>query len=685
MYLSNCTHFLSLRIIGLSRLMIFLFLTLFFYFTIDCSFAQGTFPNLERSQNCINYTGNPNQATYRKSLAFSDKGAWFAFGFSDKSAIKGGFAGPFLMTENYGRWLSPSFVTLTLSNNQGKSIMNWSESLVYQHSYSSDLEQAFKNKILSVKQQLVFLSGLTALQKTVITNTSSKIIKLIPAYHGKVLLSDVKLFKEGQSLKITSSRSTATGYIQFLNTHAPIKIISDGYYANLEPFTLKPGQTKSFVISQTFVFPQYSWQAENNRIRKADFNTVLKNAKKHKEQQLASLIQRKKAIYKGVVYSNLIAKLVLTLQNNTRIAAQGLKHAGLFPSYHYKWYDGFWAWDSWKHAAAVVNYDPELAKDQVRALFDFQQPDGFVPDCIYRDTIAQPNNYRNTKPPLATWAVWKIYENTGDEQFLKEMYPKLKAYHLWWYNERDHDHNGLCEYGSTDGTLIAAKWESGMDNAARFDNCKMLKNGEHAYSLDQESVDLNAYLYAEDNDLGKIAKVLNLNKDAEQWQHNAVVLKKKIQNQFWDASTGWFYDRNIDGTLLSNNMGCEGYIALWAGVAKKAQAAAMVKNMMNPAIFNTYLPLPTLAANSTKFAPSKGYWRGPVWIDQSYYAIVGMKKYGYSKKANMLAQKLITHAKGVLKKGVSIRENYQPITGEGLGARNFGWSAALYLLLLIGT
>ena len=29
------------------------------------------------------------------------------------------------------------------------------------------------------------------------------------------------------------------------------------------------------------------------------------------------------------------------------------------------------------------------------------------------------------------------------------MLPKLKAYHQWWYRNRDHNHNGLVEYGAT--------------------------------------------------------------------------------------------------------------------------------------------------------------------------------------------------------------------------------------------
>ena len=54
-------------------------------------------------------------------------------------------------------------------------------------------------------------------------------------------------------------------------------------------------------------------------------------------------------------------------------------------------------------------------------------------------------NERNSKPPLAAWAVWEIYQATGDKAFLLEMLPKLIAYHQWWY----HNQNGLVEYGAT--------------------------------------------------------------------------------------------------------------------------------------------------------------------------------------------------------------------------------------------
>ncbi len=112
----------------------------------------------------------------------------------------------------------------------------------------------------------------------------------------------------------------------------------------------------------------------------------------------------------------------------------------------------------------------------MKLMFEFQNEDGFVADCVYRDTSIEKHNYRDTKPPLSVWAVAKIYEKDKDLDFVKYMYPKLKLYHEFWYNKRDHDQDGLCEYGSTDGSLIAAKWESGMDNAIRFDNSKIVKN-----------------------------------------------------------------------------------------------------------------------------------------------------------------------------------------------------------------
>jgi len=49
----------------------------------------------------------------------------------------------------------------------------------------------------------------------------------------------------------------------------------------------------------------------------------------------------------------------------------------------------------------------------------------------------------------------------------------------------------------------------------------------------------------------------------------------------------------------------------------------------------------------------------------------------------MATIQILEGAKGILEKGKSIRENYHPITGEGRESKNFSWSAAHIIMLLM--
>ncbi len=364
---------------------------------------------------------------------------------------------------------------------------------------------------------------------------------------------------------------------------------------------------------------------------------------------------------------------------NWRSKAKDLRHDGVFPSINYQGFYGVWSWDSWKQAVGLSLFNPALAKQNVLCMFDYQDQYGMIADCVY--TEKKENNWRDTKPPLAAWAVWNIYIVTKDNDFVKQMYPKLVKYHQWWYQYRDHDKNGLCEYGSTDGTRIAAAWESGMDNAVRFDSAVMVKNSPHAFSLNQESVDLNAYLYAEKLYLAKLASLLGKNKEAAEWDKAAAQLGTAINNQFFDEDKGFYYDKLFNKNERITVEGTEGWIPLWAGIPSQEQAEGVKKLMTNPHKFNTRVPLPTLTADHPKFDPLNGYWRGPVWLDQFYFGVEGLKKYGYSFLANEFVNKLWANAEG-LTGDKPIYENYHPLTGKGLNAINFSWSAAHILMLL---
>jgi len=637
-------------------------------------------------ENLLNFKGTPSLPTDRSSLAFSDQGAWFAYGFSSEENKTPGFSGPFLMALGHGEWISKALCQLELVNTETKEKLDLSDFSATQTSYNSHLNQVLENEKIKFEQNLFYHSPHSAIITTQISNLSDETIELHPSWKGTAFPIGLVITKEGNTITLTTSRNTVKGIIQTFEDDINSITTTDSSYAiSLNDMELKANETKILIIAQTFIFPEYNATIEQHGLKLAT-QTPLKYLHKRineKENQLTTLNNKLAKRWQDSVYKDLLAKTVLTLQNNTRIAAGELKHDGLFPSYHYEWFLGFWAWDSWKHAVAVANYNPELAKNQIRAMYDFQLDNGFIADCIFRDTTIERHNYRNTKPPLSAWAVWKIYEHDGDIDFIKEMYPKIVKQHKWWYEFRDYDKDGICEYGSTDGTLVAAKWESGMDNAVRFDKSEILKSAQAAFSLNQESVDLNAYLYAEKKYLVGMAKVLKQNEDSMIFSTQADELKTKIQNQFFDKKTGWFYDTSIDGENFIDVMACEGWIPLWANVATTEQAEAVKCIMMNPDYFNTKVPFQTLSAGHPNFQPNGGYWRGPNWLDQAYFGVAGLHNYGYHEDAYKATYKLIHNAEGVLNKGTSIRENYNPLTGEGLEAENFSWSAAHYLLLLL--
>lgn len=628
--------------------------------------------------NVLDYNFTPNNAFDKNGLMFSDQGAWFAYSFPDSFSNYGGFSGPFLMTQQNGVWSSKNLTQLVISVNNEEIVWDQHSST----SYNSHLEQTFSNEQLELKQKLVFGSGHTAYIQSILKNKTNKKIELKIHWQNQPLFTEnLNLETIQNELIIHSDKSPATGHIIF-PFDSQIHLDSKSYKSNETTIQLNSNKSTSFTLTQSFIFPEYSWEEEKNKIQNSTFDEIFKYRISEKETQLDSIFNNRKNQFSTQKYDVVLTKAHLTLQNNWRIPAGEIKHEGLFPSYHYKWFNGFWSWDSWKHAVGLAYYNTDLAKKQMKLMFEFQNEDGFVADCVYRDTSIETHNYRDTKPPLSVWAVSKIYEKDGDLEFVKYMYPKLKKYHEWWYNKRDHDQDGLCEYGSTDGSLIAAKWESGMDNAIRFDDSKILKNSEGAYSLNQESVDLNAYLYAEKLYLAQLAEILK-NGDDKLYFEEAEELKKSIQQQFYDKNDGWFYDTNLEGDLFIKGEGSEGWTALWSNTATQEQAEAVKTRMMNPEKFFTKVPFQTMSADHPKFDPLKGYWRGPNWLDQSYFGTKALRNYGFNKEANKATVQILVGTEGMLDKGKAIRENYHPLTGQGLHAHNFSWSAAHVLMLLL--
>ncbi len=211
-----------------------------------------------------------------------------------------------------------------------------------------------------------------------------------------------------------------------------------------------------------------------------------------------------------------------------------------------------------------------------------------------------------------------------------------------------------------------------MDNAVRFDGISMLKSSEKSSSMDQESVDLNAYLAKEYRILKKIAKILNI--PFQEPRRTA-----SVHAFFFDSSQEYFFDRKLKTNDFVRIEGCEGWTPLWTEITTQEQADKVFQLVRQPNKFSSYIPFPTLAIDHPKYK-FDDYWRGSIWLNQAYFGISGLRKYGYVREADHFTDQVFTRLQG-LTESAPIYENYDPKTGLGLRAPHYSWSSASLLFL----
>lgn len=582
---------------------------------------------------------------------FTDAGSWMGFTLPQKDKWVNGFCGPFSLDMNRRQWMAQSAVTVGFSDNSNAIFTP--DSICY---FPGELYLSATSSEGEIVQRLNFLDASTALLR--IHSDAGKALSLTASEWGK----DIRV-KTDQNTVIARHPFGEIVALTF-TPDVTVKGAANNYTA------LTNGSEHDTYVAISFYTGEKELSAGLQKAQLALSNPDegLKANKERWEGYLNKILRKDMK----PEYDRIAVKAVVTLVSNWRTHRGGLLHEGIVPSHAVNYFVGFWAWDSWRFSAALAKFDPELAKNNIRAMFDYQQPDGMIIDCIYTDPAE--NNARDSKPPLVSWAVDEIFTHTGDTAFVSEMYPQLMAYYKWWYQKRDHNRNGMCEYGATDGTLEAAAWESGMDNAIRFDDARMLKNegAADAWSMDQESVDLNAYLALECKLLKKFAGILGVTFDGPDYS-------SQVADYFFDKEKGFFFDRRLKDGSFIQEPGCEAYTPLWTEVATAEQVKAMMPLLTDTAKFSTYIPFPTVAADNPKYNP-RGYWRGPIWLDQTYFAIRGLRNYGYNKMADEYTMQVFDRLNG-LKEGAPIHENYGTHTGELLKAPHFSWSSSHLLML----
>ncbi|MCD1126720.1 alpha-glucosidase [Jinshanibacter sp. LJY008] len=747
-------------------------------------------------KNVINRTGSPD---YMRDYDFDehqrfnpmfDLGAWHGHLLPDSQDGTGGFPGPALLTEEYINFMADNFDRLSIYKN-GKRVAFTSQA----YSIPGALVQELTAPDIRVKMTLRFATARTSLLETRIT--TSEPLELV--WDGELLEKYYAKEQKPQSEK-TINQAFPDYQRKLVATDDGVKVLFGKVRSTWELLTSGSSEYqvhKSLPVQTQVEGLRFVSKAkiDNSVTLYTTYSHLLNAAEVAQEQpkiadifhqpqkyMQASIRRWEGYLEKGLTNQHatpeqerVAVKAIETLNGNWRNAAGVMKFDSVTPSVTGRWFSGnqTWPWDTWKQAYAMAHFNPDVAKDNIRAVFSFQiQPDdplrpwdaGFVPDLIAYNLSPERGgdggnwNERNTKPSLAAWAVMEVYKQTGEKNWLEEMYPKLVAYHDWWLRNRDHNGNGVPEYGATrdkahntdagemlftvkrgdkEQTLsglgnydklirsgkydsieipaqVAASWESGRDDAAVFgfidkpQLAKYVKQGGKredwvvkfaqnrtkenvllGYSLLQESVDQASYMYSDNHYLAEIADILGKREQAAAFRSEAKKLADYINTCMFDAASGFYYDIRIedkplpDGCagkpIVERGRGPEGWSPLFNGVATQQHADAVVKVMTDAKEFNTYVPLGTASLTNPAFGPDI-YWRGRVWVDQFYFGLKGMERYGYRKEAVAMAQTFFAHADGLVTDG-PIRENYNPLTGMQQGAPNFSWSAAhLYML-----
>jgi len=322
-------------------------------------------------------------------------------------------------------------------------------------------------------------------------------------------------------------------------------------------------------------------------------------------------------------------------------------------------YVGVWQWDNLFHALAYQYVDTKLAEDQIRILLDHQREDGMIPDAIYDEGTVTHLDYPVeadvTKPPLLAWVAWKLYEQSGDIEFLNEIYESVVRWNKWWHEKNDLDMDGLCEYQHP--------FSSGLDDSPLWDN-----------GMPVTSPDLNTYICLQEEALARIAREIGEKADSKRWEQASAEHLRQLIRNMWDADKGLFWayhnGKKIDVMTPIN------LFPLFISGLPHDIAIRLVDNLMDRNTFWSRYPIPTVALNDPHFNPCQ-MWRGPTWININYLFVDGLFRCGFPEQARKLRQRTLELIAGQ----DDICEYYHPVTGEKCpdAAPIFGWSAALYI------
>ena len=418
----------------------------------------------------------------------------------------------------------------------------------------------------------------------------------------------------------------------------------------------------------------------------------------------AELISKAKAIFTN----NLLSGYSSWIHQNYEFIAPAKKE-----------YTFQWLWDSAFHAIVLSHFDIEWAKKEIRTFLLAQKENGFLPHIIFWGTSKilphwayiesaispRPHHSALTQPPVFPLAIERIYSVDSDKEFLKETLPKMAKYLRWLLAYRDPDGDGLI--------AIISPNESGMDelpvfqivsgysgfrtlslryhyrktdflNHNNFYNSKTILKKDY---FNVEEVLFNTVFIEAARALSRMFLEIENKAEADFFSTIAKKGEESMLEKMWDEQDEIFYALFTKNEIKARVKTVASLTPLLLeGLKGKKLKTLVKKHLLNPNEFWLPYPVPSVAKSEPYFIPTEIpnnfisqtslLWRGPTWMSTNWLLVKGLRRHGYKKEADVIAQKSLD-----MVERYGFREFYNPETGEGYRRDNFGWSTLILDML----
>jgi glycogen debranching enzyme len=240
--------------------------------------------------------------------------------------------------------------------------------------------------------------------------------------------------------------------------------------------------------------------------------------------------------------------------------------------------------------------------------------------------------------PLFVMLAGAYLRRTGDVEFIRRVWPAVKAALAWMDEFGDQDGDGFIEY--------RRGLESGLSNQGWKDSSdSVFHAGGDLASGAIAMVEVQAYAVAAKEAASAMAAAIGDPGVAATLARQAAALRQKVDASFWSEEIGT-YALALDGmkrpcVVRASNAGH----VLFCGVAKPERAARVGRDLMSRELFSGW-GVRTVAEGESRYNPMS-YHNGTVWPHDCSIVAAGLARYGMNEEAGRILSGLFDAARNL--------------------------------------